>query len=490
MGHKRAKKKTKAGMLAVIAVVLAGFFLVDTALAARPIGGEGKWGNKLGEKCLSCHKKISEGLYRQWREGVHGQNGVNCYDCHQAKEGDVDAMDHKGIVIAVIVSPKDCSRCHPVEYEQNMGTRHAHAAEFADSLDGFLGYKVGGEAIVNAGCTQCHGSVVEVDGSGRLDPTTWPNNGVGRINPDGSRGSCTACHARHRFSKAQAREPQTCGKCHIGPDNPQMEIYKESKHGVLYEANKERLNMKNNRWEAGEDYIDAPTCTTCHMGEGSGIKSTHDVGLRLSWDLRGPVSTRTHLVKFKNGDAEIWPDSRDLPMDGDKVKDRSGKEQVVKAVFDTDYKRDTMLMVCNQCHANTFTNSFYQQFDQVVEIYNEKFGMPAKGIMTALYEAGKLTKKPFDEKLEWVYYELWHREGRRLRHGASMMGPDYVWSKGMYDLSRHFFTEFLSEVKAVAGKEMADELIEEYVADSHEWLSSEIKETPKIDKFYKERYGE
>lgn len=486
------KKRTSGkirGMI-TLAALLAVFVLVGSVMAARPIGGEGKWGHKTGEKCIKCHKAVSEGLYRQWREGVHGQNGVNCYDCHQAKESDPDALDHKGMIISIIVSPKDCSRCHPVEFRQNMGTRHAHAAEFTDSLDNFLGAVLGGEAIINAGCTQCHGSVVKVSGDGKLDPATWPNNGVGRVNPDGSKGSCTACHARHRFSKAQAREPQTCGKCHVGPDNPQMEIYKESKHGILYEANKERLNMKNNRWEAGEDYIDAPTCTTCHMGEGSGVASTHDVGLRLSWDLRGPVSQKSHLVKFKGGDGEVWPDSKDLPEDGDKVKDKSGKEQIVETVFDSDYKRDTMLMVCNQCHSNTFTGSFYQQFDQVVEIYNEKFGIPAKGIMEALYEAGKLTKKPFDDKLEWIYYELWHREGRRLRHGASMMGPDYVWSKGMYDLARHFYTEFLPEVKAVAGDKLAKELVEEYVSESHEWLTEEINDTDKIDKFYKERYGE
>ena len=64
--------------------------------------------------------------------------------------------------------------------------------------------------------------------NGKFDPATWPNTGIGRINPDGSAGSCSACHTRHSFSKAQAREPQTCGKCHLGPDHPQMEIYQES----------------------------------------------------------------------------------------------------------------------------------------------------------------------------------------------------------------------------------------------------------------------
>jgi len=51
----------------------------------------------------------------------------------------------------------------------------------------------------------------------------------------------------------------------------------------------------------------------------------------------------------------------------------------------------------------------------------------------APYKANKLTEAPMDEKLEWNYYELWHHEGRRTRHGASMSRPDYAWWHGMYD---------------------------------------------------------
>lgn len=492
MIQKTGESKTKSKILLALAVVVTGLFLADAAMAARPIGGEGKWGAKKGRRCIKCHKKTSEGLYRQWREGVHGQNGVNCFDCHRAEEGDPDAIEHKGAIISIIVSPKDCSKCHPVEHEQTRGTRHANAADFANSLDNFLGLEIGEEAIVDAGCNNCHGSVVKVNGDGTLDPNTWPNTGVGRVNPDGSRGSCTACHSRHRFSKAQAREPQTCGKCHIGPDNPQMEVYRESKHGILYEANKERLNMTNNRWEAGEDYIDAPTCTTCHMGEASGVQSTHDVGLRLSWNLRSPVSHKINLVRFESGYAENWPDSRSIPAEGDKVKDLRGREQVVKEVVEADTKRETMQQICTQCHGDPFVASFYKQFDAVVNLYNAKFGEPARNIMKSLYDSGILTPKPFDEKIEWIYYEIWHREGRRLRHGASMMGPDYVWSKGMYDLARKFYTEFLPEVEAVANEDLLKSLKAKYVKQSHSWLKKEMtkKEQDQINNFYKERYGE
>ena len=98
---------------------------------------------------------------------------------------------------------------------------------FLASLDNFLGEVVAGGPAVAVGCMQCHGSTIKVLPNGKFDPATWPNTGIGQINPDGSWGSCSACHARHAFSVAQAREPETCGKCHLGPDHPQMEIYQE-----------------------------------------------------------------------------------------------------------------------------------------------------------------------------------------------------------------------------------------------------------------------
>jgi hypothetical protein len=41
-------------------------------------------------------------------------------------------------------------------------------------------------------------------------------------------GQCQKCHLRHEFSLEQARKPETCNACHIGPDHPQWEIYQES----------------------------------------------------------------------------------------------------------------------------------------------------------------------------------------------------------------------------------------------------------------------
>lgn len=51
----------------------------------------------------------------------------------------------------------------------------------------------------------------QIISQGLIFPATWPNVGVGRLNLDGSKGSYTSCHTRHRFSVMEARKPQACG---------------------------------------------------------------------------------------------------------------------------------------------------------------------------------------------------------------------------------------------------------------------------------------
>jgi len=86
------------------------------------------------------------------------------------------------------------------------------------SLDNMLAEVVGGmptnKANMVSGCWQCHGSVLglkrDKDGNilrsktdaPQLDYNTWPNTGIGRINPDGTKGVCIACHSKHSFRAA------------------------------------------------------------------------------------------------------------------------------------------------------------------------------------------------------------------------------------------------------------------------------------------------
>ena len=416
-------------------------------------------------KCVACHETKTPGIVAQWRASRHAATGVSCWECHNAEAKAPGAFSHEGATIVTAVTPKACAPCHEKITNEFLSSHHASAAKFIGSLDNVLGEVVEGRLAAVNGCWQCHGSTVTLlkaaDGSVQksaigaplLDPATWPNSGIGRVNPDGSLGTCSACHSRHVFSKAMARQPEVCGKCHLGPDHPQAEIYDESKHGIAYRTRKDEMALKSDTWVVGVDYTAAPTCSTCHMSATRTQGGTHDVGARISWTLRPVIS---------------------------------------KKLDDWEKKRASMKDVCSACHGGAFVDSFYKSYDDTIDLWNTKFGQPAQTIMNALREAKKLTPTPFDEEIEWTFYRLWHHEGRRALMGASMQGPDFVQWHGFFEVAETFYTKFLPQAKEAAhGDEKVLAAIKAVEEDPrHAWrkgLSPEDRK--KIDEFYRQRYG-
>ncbi|MBW7996409.1 MAG: cytochrome C552 [Candidatus Glassbacteria bacterium] len=464
-----------------VVIAAANLFMAPSSLEAQDTA------------CIECHRQESPGIVSQWESSKHAEQDVTCIACHTAEKQDADGFEHYGELISVIVSPRDCSICHETEFNQQKGSHHAKAADILGSLDNLLGEVVGGPPAVVVGCRQCHGSEVAVDESGRPTADTWPNTGMGRINPDGSKGSCSACHSRHSFSVEQARQPEACGKCHLGPDHPQIEVWNESKHGILYHANREKMNLDRDEWVAGRDYFTGPTCSSCHMGAGGSEQVTHDVGQRISWTLRPPVSDKLNMVIYEDYSKEdLLGEAPELPDVGAMHKTKSGENKKVEAVLTWQDRRDKMAQLCTQCHAEPFVESFYTQYDNLVELYNEKFAKPCRAIIQELKDEGIITKADFDDPIEWTWWELWHHEGRRARHGASMMGPDYAWWHGMYEVAKHFYIKFIPELKEAAGEQKAEELLEKYVysQDGHLWhrdgISPELR--MRIQNFYQKRY--
>lgn len=409
-------------------------------------------------KCLKCHKVKSPGLYLQWKNSGHGENGVGCIDCHGAEKGDVDAFEHNGALVATLVTPKDCGQCHEQEMKEVDNSHHAKAGLILESLDAYLANAAGGVPVAITGCEGCHGGKVKIDPNSpnKLAMSSWPNSGIGRLNPDGSKGACNACHTRHNFTRAQARQPEACAKCHLGPDHPQKEIYDESKHGNTYYTNKDEMNLKSEKWVVGEDYFVAPTCATCHMSASKKQKTTHDVGDRISWTLRPKVSNKL----------ENW-----------------------------EKRRGNMKDVCSTCHTSRFVDGHYYQYDATVHLYNEKFAKPAGKIME-IVTRNKLMKNKagFSNKIEWIYWELWHHEGRRARHGAAMMAPDYTWWHGIYEVAQHFYFKLIPEARKYKNTELdayLDKLLQE---PFHQWLNQptpKLKEMIKngaFDKIYKDMF--
>ena len=487
------------------------------------------------ESCVTCHMKANPALVMEWENSRHAQQGIGCVDCHGAAEGEVDAWKHEGVYISALVTPKDCSRCHVREYQEFAGSHHAKAGEILASLDNVLAEKAAGMPstgnVADAvnGCWQCHGGIVKFkrDAQGQIlhegkenkpviDPTTWPNSGVGRLNPDGSKGSCHACHSRHSFQAKLSRSPENCGKCHMGPDHPQIEIYNESKHGIAFYANRDQMALdKQGDWVLGRDYSAAPTCATCHISsymtpQGIYKGNSHDVGERISWTLRPVVSSKLNLVVYEDGYREDYPEGKPLPEVGAQIETKEklveNEKLVTKAVprkvsqvVTWDKRREIMKGACINCHNDTYVDNFYKQFDNLVVLYNEKFAKPAQQFMDDLKADGVLkADAPFEHKVQWVFYELWHHEGRRARHGASMMGPDYTHWHGMYEVSKHFYTEFLPEVIATAaekspalGNKYRQKVETLLTQIDHTWVNGLTpEEAEAMRKMYKERYNQ
>ncbi|NLI17132.1 MAG: hydroxylamine oxidoreductase [candidate division Zixibacteria bacterium] len=374
------------------------------------------------KSCLECHQTEMPGLVGEWRYSRHYGANVGCFECHAADPKDADAMDHNGYTVSVIVSPKDCAECHKPEFDEFQASHHADAGKILGSLDNVLGEVVEGPAAAVSGCKQCHGAEIKVLSGGMLDKSTWPNSGMGRLNPDGSKGSCAACHSRHSFDAALARQPENCGKCHLGPDHPQKEIYEESKHGIAYYANIDRMNLHSSSWTVGLDYSAAPTCATCHMSPAKDMPLTHDVGSRISWTLRPAVSQKIDAAAIKAG----------------------------KQVKSWENRRADMKKVCSNCHTSSYVDNFYGQYDNAVELYNNKFAIPATDIYNKL-RAGNLitTDVNFDDEIEWTYYLLWHHEGRRARMGTAMFAPDYTQWHGFFEIAERFYMEFVPQVEDI-----------------------------------------
>ncbi len=337
--------------------------------------------------CVKCHSEKTPGIVAQWKESRHATLGVGCMDCHQAKEGEPDAWDHEESLVAIVPTPKDCARCHEQQAKEFAVSAHAVAARNVGSLDHFRELVAEGVAPAAGGCQKCHGSAIKVLKGGQLDPLTWPNTGIGVLNPDGSTGTCSACHSRHQFAPAQARQPDTCAKCHLGAEHPQLEVYGESKHGILFRARRGEMNLASVEWIAGKDYTAAPTCATCHMSRTKGQPVTHDVGQRIGRAL-GPIVSEK----------------------------REGWEK----------KRKNMQSACGACHGPEFVKAAYVQYDAILDGYNEKYAAPAKKIMAALGKEGKLTSAPFDEKIEWTFFELWHGKGRRPEELTRLYVSDFI----------------------------------------------------------------
>ena len=346
-------------------------------------------------KCAECHRKETSAVVHQFERSRHAAEGVTCLDCHQVLDKQ-ESLEHRGFTISKHLTAKNCSQCHATEYNQFIKSRHA-APAWAAVLghQDFTPEQIAFAEIYHKGAVSRDANQLAIkEGPGAINKGCLGCHSIGKPNEDGSIGTCTACHARHWASVALAREPETCGQCHMGPDHSQIEIYHESKHGVIYNSYKTQMNLKAHPKKLTTQDMPVPTCATCHMSGLEGLKVTHDTTERLSYWLFAAVSAKRPT--YQQG-------------------------------------QDAMKEVCLKCHTAPHVEEFYREAEVVVEATNDKVN-EANALMASLREEGLITPVPFDEPIEFLAFDLWHYYGRTAKHGAFMGGADFVQWHGNYEL--------------------------------------------------------
>jgi len=367
-------------------------------------------------KCAKCHRRETSSVVHQYEMSRHAEKGVNCLECHKPVEGQ-EKLDHKGFEIARHLTSKNCAECHKTEYDQFLRSRHAAPAWAAVAGDSdFTEEQIAFAETYHAGAVKRSPNTLSLlEGAAAIKSGCSACHDVGKPNTDGSIGNCTDCHARHSTSIELARQPETCGQCHMGPDHSQLEIYHESKHGVLFHAQKKHFDLTADPKDLSTADMSVPTCSTCHMSGLEGLKVTHDTTERLSWFLFAPTSDKR--PNYELGQAEM-------------------KE------------------TCLKCHTKGPIDQYYDEAEAVVHTTNEKVNEAHK-LIVELREEGLLTPEPFDEPIEFMYFDFWHYYGRTAKHGAFMGGADFVQWHGNYELLK--VMEEMKEVAAELRKAKAQE---------------------------------
>ncbi len=364
-------------------------------------------------KCAECHLRLQYSVVHEYEMSVHARKGVNCLDCHQPAPGQ-EKKEHHGFIISTKLTAGNCRGCHEGIYQQFLRSRHAAPAWAAvygekgltpEEVDFSEKYQPGGTRRPPNPLAQLEGAVAKAGGCEQC-------HSVGKPNDDGTIGTCTACHTRHTSSVRIARLPSTCAQCHMGPDHSQIEIYEESRHGILFAAQEQLLNLDAPPKTLTTRDMFVPTCATCHMSGLNGLGVTHDPSERLSYYLAAAITTKR--PNYAEAQAK-------------------------------------MKQVCEQCHTESLIDRVYTQAEQVVQSTNARV-QAAQDIVNGLRKDGVLTGPPFSQPIDFVYFNLWHYDGRTSKHGAFMGGADFVQWHGNYPMLE----------KTVELKAMAEELRREH----------------------------
>lgn len=465
------------------------------------------------ETCLMCHETLHPGIVSGWKASRHSKitpgmarkveglglkvsseqipaelTGVvvGCAECHLLRpDAHADTFDHNDYRVHIVVSPSDCAVCHAVEvsqYSRNIMS-HAHGNLQENPLYRDLGRHIIGKAawtggelsfgdadpeIEAQGCLYCHGTRLQVTGVetrdtdlGEMDfPTLdgWPNQGVGRVNLDGSLGSCSACHARHTFSIETARKPYTCKECHVGPDVPVYKVYSASKHGNIYHSKQQAWDFDAVPWKVGEDFR-APTCAACHVSLLVGsdgdvvVERSHQMNNRIASRIFGLIYSHAHP---KNPDTTGIRNKDGLPLPT--AFDGTPASEFLIDAAEQAKRRGEMQAVCLSCHGTSWVRGHFARYDKAHESTNAAT-LVATRLLEEIWSRGYAQGpaaggSPFDEAIERRWADIWLFYANSIRFASAMAGGgDYaVFADGYYSHSKRLseLEEWLAERESTA----------------------------------------
>jgi hypothetical protein len=446
-------------------------------------------------ECIDCHASIHPGIVRDWQNSRHAKitpqdamavdglarkissknvpenlknSVVGCAECHMLNPKiHADSFGHNGYDIHVVVSPTDCSTCHGRETDQYSRNIMAHAYDnlAANPLYQKLERTIIGSKTRNKDkivfeaanaatkaetCYYCHGTKLKVIGTetrdteaaGELDfPIIegWPNQGVGRVNLDGSLGSCAACHTRHAFSIEMARKPYTCKECHVGPDVPAFKVYAASKHGNIYSAMSKSWDFNAVPWTIGKDFT-APTCAACHISllvnadEEVVSERTHQMNNRLPWRIFGLIYAHPHPL---SPDTTAIRNKKGLPLPATLDGEFAAEYLVDEKERET--RRKVMQAACLNCHDTSWVKGHWQRFENTIRETNGDIRL-ATEVMGDIWreELADFKANPFDEAIEKKWTDTWQLYANTTRFASAMGGGgDYgVYAGGRYQLTQ------------------------------------------------------
>src|SRR5579875_347062 len=423
----------KAHLIQFVLLLAAGSAVVAPGALCATLSPTTQASGPSGAACINCHAKISPQIVSDWRLSKHSQRGVTCDVCH----GD----QHKtsaDYAKAQIPTPDTCGACHSTQVEEFKRGKHALAWAAMKAMPTFH-YQPMAMTEGMKGCGACH--QIGLKSPQEIAELRKEGNNFGIA-------SCDACHTRHTFSVAEARQPQACETCHMGFDHPQWEMYESSKMGVRYQLKQLGLLPKT---------AAAPTCQACHMQNGN-----HEV--RTAWGFLG---VRLPLPPQD----KPWQADQTTILEALGVLDPQGKPTprlgVVKALDvarftqqDWQRERDKMLKTCTECHSADFAREQLQLGDNMIR---QSDHLMAEAIRTVadLYRDGILQKPknyayPFPDVLtfhnaptviEQKLFVMMMEHRMRTFQGTFHSSPDYAMWYGWSEMERD-----LTEIKSLAAE--------------------------------------